>query len=480
VRLDDEQVHTYAWIFMKMQSWRTLVAVLCVSGSVSAARAEEPALFRVFLKDGPALVSYGEVARVGQTAIFSMPSAHAVSGAKLHLVNIPADRVDWERTSRYAEVVRAAHYLKYQAAFDYIALSNEVARTLETVALATDPAVRLSIVEAARRKLADWPKTHYNFKEAEVKQMLVFLDNAIADLRSVTGTQRFDLSFTAASADAASAAAPMSLLPPPTLKEAIELTLVAARQTDVSAERAALLSAALADLNAHADELPREWAAATVASTQAAITRERRTDALYQNLSEATLTTATRRARAADVRGLERLLDDVRTKDEALGAARPDVVNGLVGVVREQLAAARMLRLERDRWALRVPLLRDYRQAIDASLVRFGALKPWLEDIKSLAGSSPSTLRAITTTADRIRQSLEQLAAPEEVASAHALLASAVNLAASAAGMRRDAVMESSISKAWEASAAAAGALLLGTRAHTEIDAMLRVPQLPQ
>ena len=57
----------------------------------------------------------------------------------------------------------------------------------------TDPAKRLGIVERARRRLADWPPTHYNYKQSDVRQMLGMLDEVIADLRAATGAQRFDL-----------------------------------------------------------------------------------------------------------------------------------------------------------------------------------------------------------------------------------------------------------------------------------------------
>ena len=49
-----------------------VVAVFAQSGAVTDAT-----LFRVFLQDGQALVSYGEVALVGDRVIFSMPVSMA-------------------------------------------------------------------------------------------------------------------------------------------------------------------------------------------------------------------------------------------------------------------------------------------------------------------------------------------------------------------------------------------------------------------
>src|SRR6266851_5664127 len=187
---------------------------LCLGTTVSAQpqapaqpAAPEATLFRVFLKDGSTLVSFGEVARVGDRVVFSMPTSPIVStsatlstvapGADpgLHLVNLPEDRVDWDHTTRYAESARATQYLANQAVYDYAQLSNEVALALNDVAATADPAARLAIVQRARRMLAEWPPAHFNYKQDEVKQMLAMLDEALADLRLALGSGRFDLSF---------------------------------------------------------------------------------------------------------------------------------------------------------------------------------------------------------------------------------------------------------------------------------------------
>src|ERR1700722_18629799 len=74
----------------------------------------EATLFRVFLKDGSTLVSFGEVARVGDRVVFSMPTTPTSSpdaDQGLHLVNLSADKVDWDHTTRYADSARASQYL---------------------------------------------------------------------------------------------------------------------------------------------------------------------------------------------------------------------------------------------------------------------------------------------------------------------------------------------------------------------------------
>ena len=47
-------------------------------------------------------------------------------------------------------------------------------------------------------------------------------------------------------------------------------------------------------------------------------------------------------------------------------------------------------------------------------------------------------------------------------------------------GQRREAALTGNIARAWDASAAAAGALMLVARARTEIQELFRFPQLPQ
>src|SRR5947208_2348736 len=163
------------------------LALLC---PFAAAAADDVTLLRVFLTDGTSLVSYGEPALAGTRVVFSMPTA-STPNPPLHLVNLPLERVDWERTSRYAANARATRYVQTQADIDYAALSNDVAATLNDVARTPEPAKRLQIVEAARKTLADWPENHYNYRRAEVLQMLTMLDEAIADLQAATGRGRF-------------------------------------------------------------------------------------------------------------------------------------------------------------------------------------------------------------------------------------------------------------------------------------------------
>src|SRR5205814_2486904 len=146
--------------------------------------------------------------------------------------------------------------------------------------------------------------------------------------------------------------------------------------------------------------------------------------------------------------------------------------------VQAQRDAARELRLARDRYALRAPALTLYRTAIRTPMELFAQLRPALEDVKALAGSGPETLDLLQRGVMRIMTLAAAIAPPDELASAHALLISAVQLAGNAAQIRREAAMAGDMTRAWDASSAAAGALMLGARARSDIQTLLKPPQL--
>ena len=163
-----------------------------------------------------------------------------------------------------------------------------------------------------------------------------------------------------------------------------------------------------------------------------------------------------------------------------MGESRPETINAVVAEVEAQLDAARRLRLARDHWASRMPVVRRYLAAVDTALQALTKLKQPLEDIKSLAGSRPGELSTIRRIAAEILATAANVVPPDECRPAHGLLVSAAQLADSAALIRRDAVRTADMSSAWNASSAAAGALMLAARAASEIQAVGRLPQLPR
>jgi hypothetical protein len=115
---------------------------------------------------------------------------------------------------------------------------------------------------------------------------------------------------------------------------------------------------------------------------------------------------------------------------------------------------------------------------MQGSLEQFANLKAALEDIKSLAGTPPATLNFIERAMKAVGSAAGAVQPPSELVDAHALFISAVNLALNAAVIRREATMSENLARAWDASSAAAGALMLGAKARTDIQKALRRPQL--
>ncbi len=451
-----------------------VVAPLLLAAGASTARASDDAtLLRVFLTDGSSLVSYGEPARVADRVVFSMPTA-ATPNPPLQLISLASSRVDWERTNRYAASARATHYIETQGELDYAELSSAVTKALNDVGTVADPARRLALVEDARKMLASWPQNHFNYRQADIRDMMLLLDEAIADLQAARGASRFNLSFTAY------AEPPLLVepLPPLTPKDAIEQVLLAAHLADTASERVSLLTLALGGLDRDTAALPAVWSTTTRATVQSELQTEQKIDREYQQLTQQVIMLADRRARLADVRGLERLVDRVHESDRAMGGKRAESVTALVAAVQARLDSARQLQLLRDRWALRAPVFRRYRVAIRTPLSRFAALKKSLEAIKSLAGSPPATLAAVERAVTQIVKQVTTITPPDELQTAHALLISAFHLAANAARIRREATMAADVSRAWDASSAAAGSLMLAARAETDIQTLLRPPQL--
>ena len=84
----------------------------------------------------------------------------------------------------------------------------------------------------------------------------------------------------------------------------------------------------------------------------------------------------------------------------------------------------------------------------------------------------------IETVVSQVLQQAKALEPPPEFRAAQALLVSAVQLAGSAGRIRREATLAEDIARAWDASSAAAGALMLGARARSDMQTLLRRPEL--
>jgi hypothetical protein len=444
--------------------------------------AESVTLFRVFLNDGTAVVSYGEYARVGDRIVFSMPIGAIDTAAgrdpDLHVVNLPVSAVNWTATTRYAESARFSHYMATSAEADYATLAGEVAATLNAIVFATEPKARLNMAVDARRRLASWPKDHHGYRAQDVQEMLGLLDEAISALRVAAGETSFVLDLVASTAGAQDRREHVPLLQAPAAMEAITQAIAVAKATDIAADRVSILRGVMSAIDKTHDVLPRGWADPTRKWVLHTIQQEAGVDRRYAVLTSSLLRQATTAASRADVRAVEGVFEAVARKDAQLGRRRPDEINALLDQVRRQLDAARKLRLARDQWLERAGSYRAYRRVVAPIVDGLVRAQRNLDDIKRLAGSDASLLIALGERLATNVKTLGVVPVPDELKPAHALLMSAVNLAETAVRTRRQATVSGELALAWDASSAAAGSMMLLAKAREDMEAAVRIPQI--
>jgi len=201
-------------------------------------------------------------------------------------------------------------------------------------------------------------------------------------------------------------------------------------------------------------------------------------DKRYGDLSRRVMTSATRAAQRADSSDIERLLVDLPHEDAKLGQKRPQLIEALNTSVGSRLADARRLRLRQDQWTLRRPTYRQYQRSVDSSLLVLVKSAPSLEAIRNLDGPSPDRLVSLRTQLSGGADRLQRMYTPDYLRDMHERLIAAWRFAENAAKARFNAVSEADPSSAWEASSAAAGALMMITRVQQDLETLLNRPRL--
>ena len=445
-------------------------------GDAAEATAADAVLYRIFLKDGGVLVSYGEFASVADRVVLSMPIGGTETAPVLHLISIPEKAIEWERTNAYAQAARARHYAATQGENDFARLTREVADTLFQVGATDDAAKRLSMAESARKQLIEWPQYHYGYKAEELGQMTTWLDQVVSELRVAAGKTSFDLALVAG--PPVSAVPNVELLPAPSFRERLEVGLTAARLAAEPAQRSSLLRAIL-DVLAPSDrpEFKGSWMEALRMRASSELAAEIRIDNAYADLRARALTRAKVLEKRADVRGLQAIVEWVLSEDARLERARPSDVSALLATLDVKVDEARRFRLAMDAWVLRTEVITQYWAKVRKGLDRFLGVREWLTDVRHLAGPAPGSLRQLTEHVTYAQRELSQVQPPHEVAAAHSTLVAAAGMAVRAATSRFDAVRSGNMDTAWQASSAAAGSLLMLDQSIAELRRITRAPQ---
>lgn len=435
--------------------------------------------YRVFLTDGQVVTALGEFTRVDDTVVLQVPLGPIGSGAlpETRAVTIPADDVDWPRTEAYRDAIRRARFEQAGGARAYAAFTEEVAATVRDVALLPDPLERIHRLETARAQLAQWPAAHHGYRSDEVAQALSVIDDLLNGMRAAAGQQTFSLALTAAPA-APSTGVSTPLLPPPTLQDVIAQALGLAPRVADAGERLLLLESAAA-LLAKADAVDPKWAREARGRVRREIGQERRVSRAYDKLRTWMLGRMNRLLAAADVRGLMTLRTEVERRDARLDRKRPAEVASLLATLDARLDQARRQRLLLERWLERRPVLEAYAGAVGRHLATGLPLARALEEIKALAGPDPVVLTQAEGQLAGTRAESGMLVVPEEARAIQQVWIAAQQLAGRALEGRRTAVRTGNMQQAWDASAAAAGALLLFQQLRTDLSALVRRPALP-
>ena len=444
------------------------LAVVCLLlphvPATAATAADAPLLLRLFLAEGGTLVSYGEYTRTPDLVVFAMPVGGPMTEPNVQVVSLPATSIDWMRTEGYAESARYHHYVSTRGEAEYRRLTEDVARTLNLIALTTEPGQALQIAGQARLALLRWPQDHFGYRARDIEEIVWLLDESIGALRAKLGVGAFDVALTARTADSQPVGPPPAPLQPIDILNGI---LTAARVSPRSADRVALLHAAAHYLDG-GKVLSARAARDMKESLLEQVADEQRTDARYAKWSAKLLkqaTDAAARGRAGDVQTIAaRLLDD----DRKMGQARPDVVGTLLAAVQEKAQEASAFRLRQDRRQMNRGEYARYQRAVGPLLNDIEKLQPVLEQIRRQEGPDPADLARWINTLAGGGAMLERQPPPQGIAGSHGMLVGAWHLAEQALRSRQAAVAQASTALATEASSAASGALLLIRNAQRE------------
>ncbi len=450
-----------------------LVAAVCACTAGAAAAGASPS-YRIFLSDGTALVSFGEFARANGQVVFTMPIGPSADPDVLRVVTLPDTVVDWDRTDRYADAVRHQHYASTRGEQDYAALTGAVARALGDMAFARDASAKLAIAADIRRQLLEWPTTHLGYRSRDVRELTTIVEEAISDVRAGSGGRSFDLSLIATVEPPGE-----PLLPEPTVKDTIDLASAAAGMTGDRAERLSLQESIIAVLDRRKQSLPRDWYKSARKVLSSGVKREARLDRQYAELAERSLRSAREYGSRADVGALERLAAEVQREDAKLGYQRPEEMQALLASVAVQAERARAARLALEQWKHRSAAHRSYRRRIGSSLGRFNGVRNDITAVREMSGIDAKRLARTEKRVSAIEVSLLPLSPPDELRPSHDLLVSSIRLMREAIRLWRGAAGSGDMNAARNASAAAAGALLLLDTARGRIDGFFRRPAAP-
>lgn len=409
-------------------------------------------VFRVFLKDGRILNSYGECATLPDELVCVVKLGGGAVAESHDVLTVPLALVDEPRTRDYARTLRALQYGVTRGEREYSEMTTELTRVMAEVEASTDRDRRLGIALMARQRLAGWSVEHFDFKAAETRQLVSILDEVIAELRIAAGDTKFSLDMVANLAPAE----PQPLLPAPAHSESLATALSAAAVTPIAAERMSLLRSAhrVAAATPELDAGLRNRIAQTLQAEEVI-------DRQYRTLMQDVIARADVAVRSGRVGQVQRLAAEVHQRDQKLGARRPREMAALGRRLDIELQQAREQQAAFARWTSVKSQLLAYEVRLRAVFDGWVAHRPVLHDVRAETTVRASALDSAVRRFTALDATLASMQPLPEVREVHALLRSAVQMARQGLILGQRVAVARNVEVSRNASSAVAGAELL-------------------
>jgi chromosome segregation ATPase len=198
----------------------------------------------------------------------------------------------------------------------------------------------------------------------------------------------------------------------------------------------------------------------------------------YAALLSALRTRAEAARERGDVAAVARLLDELERRDAQLGRRRPAEVAALRRDLESTIDAVKAFQAALASHKRQLAAARTYERRLAPLFDRFDSLEEHLTTLKEMGGITPGQISLAEAELLRIAQELDGIRPPESLAGVHTAFGNVVRLAQEAFARRRQA-RSSRSNEMREASAAAAGAMLLIEQVRADLAASLEPPVLP-
>lgn len=443
-----------------------MLSLVPIHGAAQPAQLD-PSLdvFRIFLRDGRVMSSYGEPAQVEGDLVFVVTQGRKGGVETQDLITVPIAKVDMTRTLEYASALRAAKYGATRGEREYQEFTADIARAMAALEASDDKDRRIGIAQVARSRMMSWSENHFGYRVEDLRQLASLLGEVIVELQAANGISQFSLDFVANVAPAPT----IPLFAAPSAAETVSMALTAASVTDVGVEKVALLKSAglvVASLPDATDDLR--------ADVSRALADETAVETAYRSLFRNALTradVAVRQGRPATVR---RLIQDVRAADERLGRRRAKETAATLRRLQSEFdlaieQAAALARFKRVRAQLEA-----YEVRIRAVLAGWGSHVSVLSAIRDRRRTSPGSVDSAVRRFSELDRALSVLRPPEDLLDVHGVIRSAVLMARQALLIGQRLNVASNVELAQNASSAVAGAEMLRARAADDLAAALK------